>query len=283
MSTETLDGPAVLVRPAVRQAVGRRLRERGIHRGVGKIVSAAAGVALVAMIWSAIRAAGVFPPVLFPGLADVGRAGLAMWRDGTLTADIGTSLTRVVRGFAVGSLAAVAVGTLTATTAFGRLVMQPVLRLFAPIPTVALVPLAILWFGLGEQSKQFVIALGVFVPVWINTHSGLSTTPADYLKVARCTGASRTATLTRIVLPEALPDIVTGLRVGVATAFVLIVVAEMTGTTSGLGYRIAQAQLFSQVDRMLFCLAILGLVGVLCDQIVATVAAPWIRWAQVQR
>lgn len=96
-------------------------------------------------------------------------------------------------------------------------------------------PLAILWFGLGEGSKVTVVALGVFVPVWINSHAGLSTTPADFLQAARCLGASRRLTRYRVVIPEAAPDIVAGLRVGAAMAFVLIVVAEMTGTTHGQG------------------------------------------------
>lgn len=144
-------------------------------------------------------------------------------------------------------------------------------------------PLAILWFGLGENSKTLVIALGVFVPVWINSHAGLASTPADYLKAARCLGAGRWQTLRKVVLPEAAPDIASGLRVGAAMAFVLIVVAEMTGTTAGIGYRIYQAQLFSQADRLIFCLIILGVVGALCDVAVSSATAPFTRWAKEER
>ena len=172
---------------------------------------------------------------------------------------------------------------LTATTAAGRNLLQPVLRVFSPIPTIGLVPLAILWFGLGENSKTLVIALGVFVPVWINSHAGLASTPADYLKAARCLGAGRWQTLRKVVLPEAAPDIASGLRVGAAMAFVLIVVAEMTGTTAGIGYRIYQAQLFSQADRLIFCLIILGVVGALCDVAVSSATAPFTRWAKEER
>jgi len=190
---------------------------------------------------------------------------------------------RVGKGFAAGASVGIAVGTFTARTRIGRMVVQPVLRLFAPIPTIALIPLAIMWFGLGEPSKLFMVSVGVFVPVWINTHHGVASTPRDYLRVCRCLGSSRWQTLTRVVLPEALPDIVTGLRVGTATAFILIVVAEMTGTTDGLGYRIAQAQLFSQADRLIFCLVVLGVLGAACDQVVATVSEPFIRWARAEQ
>ena len=157
------------------------------------------------------------------------------------------------------------------------------LRLFAPIPTIGLVPLAILWFGLGEGSKVTVVALGVFVPVWISSHAGLSSTPADFLQAARCLGANRWLTLWRIVIPEAAPDVVAGLRVGAAMAFVLIVVAEMTGTTNGLGYRIYQAQLFSQADQLIFCLVLLGVLGAVSDQLIAKATRPLTRWSVQER
>ena len=246
-------------------------------------VMALVGVGLLLTVWSALYATGWFPTILFPSVPQVGRAGVAMWNDGTLQADLLASLRRAGEGFVIGGVAGIAIGTLTARTRAGALVMQPVLRLFAPIPTIALVPLAILWLGLGEGSKVLMVSLGVFVPVWINSHSGISSTPRDYLKVARCVGAGRWQTLSQVVLPEALPDIVTGLRIGTAMAFVLIVVAEMTGTTEGIGYRIAQAQLFSQADQLLFCLVVLGILGAAADQIVARVAAPWIAWAEAEQ
>lgn len=246
-------------------------------------LAAASGILLLVAAWSALYAAHLFPPVLFPSVAAIGKAGATMWSDGTLLADLGASLGRAAQGFVLGGVAGIVVGTFTACSRWGGLIVQPVLRLFAPVPTIALVPLAILWLGLGEGSKVFMVALGVFVPVWINCHSGASTTPRDYLQVSRCVGAGRWPTLWRVVLPEALPDIVTGLRVGGATAFVLIVVAEMTGTTWGLGYRISQAQLFSQADRLLFCLVVLGVVGAATDQLIARAAAPWIRWAETEQ
>ncbi|MFC9979205.1 ABC transporter permease [Gordonia sp. NPDC127522] len=196
--------------------------------------------------------------------------------------DILASLRRAAVGFAVGALIGVVVAVLTATTAGGRNLLQPVLRVFSPIPTIGLVPLAILWFGLGENSKFLVIALGVFVPVWINSHAGLASTPTDYLHAARCMGAGRWQTLRKVALPEAAPDIASGLRVGAAMAFVLIVVAEMTGTTAGIGYRIYQAQLFSQADRLIFCLLVLGAIGALCDLAINSATTPMTRWAKEQ-
>ncbi len=238
------------------------------------------GLALAALVWSLVAASGQFPDELFPALPEVGRAGYDMWVDGLLRADIVASLRRATTGFVIGALAGIAAAVVTATTTTGRKLLQPVLRLLAPIPTIGLVPLAILWFGLGEDSKALVIALGVFVPVWINSHTGLSSTPQDYLQAARCLGAGRRQTLLRIVVPEAAPDIVSGLRVGAAMSFVLIVVAEMTGTTEGIGYRIYQSQMFSQADRVIACLIVLGIIGALCDLAIASLTAPLTNWSE---
>lgn len=254
------------------------VRSRG-----GRAAALAVGLAIVVLLWSVVAATGVFPRALFPTVGEIGSAGWGMIARGDLGPDIHASLLRAAAGFGIGAIAGFGLAVLTAATTAGRLLMQPILRLFAPIPTIGLVPLAILWFGLGEESKAIVVALGVFVPVWINSHAGLSTTPVDFIQAARCLGASRWHTLTRVVIPEAAPDIAAGLRVGAAMAFVLIVVAEMTGTTNGLGYRIYQSQLFSQADRLIFCLVILGILGAVVDQLLVRITAPVTRWAEQER
>lgn len=258
-------------------------RWRAVFARLGVLGWTLAGLGIAAALWSVIVATGRFPRQLFPSVPEILAAGHTLWAEGLLADDILASLRRAAVGFAIGATVGIVVAVFTATTTAGRNLLQPALRVFSPIPTIGLVPLAILWFGLGENSKLLVIALGVFVPVWINSHTGLASTPVDYLKAARCLGAGRRQTLSKVVLPEAAPDIASGLRVGAAMAFVLIVVAEMTGTTAGIGYRISQAQLFSQADRLIFCLIILGIVGALCDLLVASVTSPFTRWAQEER
>jgi NitT/TauT family transport system permease protein/sulfonate transport system permease protein len=260
-------------------APARRL----VHPSLGRVGTTVLGLGLAVAVWSIVAATEVFPRALFPTVADIARAGWSLWTSGDLGADILHSLQRAVAGFLLGSVLGFGLAVLTSVTTTGRRLLQPVLRLFAPIPTIGLVPLAILWFGLGESSKVSVIALGVFVPVWISSHAGLSSTPEDFLKAARCLGANRWLTLYRIVIPEAVPDVVAGLRVGAAMAFVVIVVAEMTGTTNGLGFRIYQAQLFSQADQLIFCLVVLGVLGAASDQLIARLTAPLIAWSVEER
>jgi len=241
------------------------------------------GVALLIALWSAVYATRLFPDNLFPSVPAVWHAGVAMWNEGLLGPDILASVREALVGFVIGTLAGIGLALVTATTRGGRFVVQPVLRLLAPIPTIGLIPLAILWFGIGDTSKYIVVAVGVFVPVWISTHAGLASTPSDYLQVSGCLGSSRWLTLRKVILPEALPDIVAGMRVGCATAFVVIVVAEMTGTTNGLGYRIAQAQLFSQADRLIVLLVILGIIGAIFDQLIASISRPFTAWATEEK
>ncbi|MEV4206194.1 ABC transporter permease [Nocardia salmonicida] len=269
--------------PATSKRSARRPRPTGTPVWIARAKALAwtvTGLGLAALVWSLVAASGQFPDELFPALPEIGRAGYSMWLDGILADDIIASLRRAATGFVIGALAGITAAILTANTATGRTLLQPVLRLLSPIPTIGLVPLAILWFGLGEDSKALVIALGVFVPVWINSHTGLSGTPRDYLQAARCLGAGRRQTLLRIVLPEAAPDIVSGLRVGAAMSFVLIVVAEMTGTTEGIGYRIYQSQMFSQADRVIACLIVLGIIGAVCDLAIASLTAPLTKWSE---
>ncbi|MDV6299170.1 ABC transporter permease [Dietzia maris] len=274
--------PNSIIEPLPRE---ERQTSAALHRvgsGLGMVAWTLVGLGIAATLWSLAVATGRFPEQLFPSVPQIYNAGQGLWQQGLLSDDIMASLRRAATGFALGAAIGVTVAVVTATTAAGRNLLQPVLRVFSPIPTIGLVPLAILWFGLGENSKVLVVSLGVFVPVWINSHAGLSSTPADYLKAARCLGAGRWQTLRKVILPEAMPDIVSGLRVGAAMAFVLIVVAEMTGTTAGIGYRIYQAQLFSQADRLIFCLLVLGVIGALCDITINKASTPFIRWAKEQ-
>ena len=267
--------------PANLPSTAGRPRRRRLE--VGRATAAVVGVLGAAAVWSAVAASGVFPRALFPPLNEVAAAGLQLWLSGDLYRDTLSSITRSIEGFALGSIAGFLLATVTAATASGRTLLQPVLRLLAPVPTIGLVPLVILWFGIGEPSKVTVVALGVFVPVWINSHAGLSTTPTDFLQAAHCLGARRSQILTQVVIPEAIPDVVAGLRVGAAMAYVLIVVAEMTGTTSGLGFRIYQSQLFSQADRLIFCLIVLAVLGAVTDIAIARLSTPFTRWSTEER
>ncbi len=239
-------------------------------------------IGLALLVWEVTYRLQLFSPSVLPSPADVVLAARTMAADGTLWTDLYWSARRAVLGFALGSTLGVGAGLLTARSRTASALLEGTLQTIRPIPAIALVPLAIMWFGLGEESKLFLVTVGVFFPVWITAHSGIGNTRADYLRVAQCMGASRFLTLTRVVLPAALPYILAGLRVGIATAFILIVASEMTGATAGLGFRLDQARLFSQADRLFVCLVLLGLLGAAVDQLFHRVTAPLARWTRDQ-
>ncbi len=223
-------------------------------------------LALAIVVWEvAVRVTD--SSALIPPPTEVLTAAGELWESGVLQEGILWSTRRALLGFAAGASLAVVVGLLTGRVALLRILLQPLIQVLRPIPALAWVPISILWFGVGESPKIFIIALGVFFPVWLSTHLGVGSTPAIYLEVARTLGVPRWATLVRVTLPAALPHIISGLRVAFALAFILLVAAELTGTSVGLGAIISQASLVYRPDRMFVGMLCLGILGAVIDQL----------------
>jgi ABC-type nitrate/sulfonate/bicarbonate transport system permease component len=196
---------------------------------------------------------------------------------GQLLLDILASLRRAFIGFVVGSFLAVCLGLLTGRIAAFDNSIGEVIRILRPIPSIALVPLAIVWFGLGELSKCLLVIWGVFFPVWMSTHAGATEVEQNVIWAAQSLGASRFRMLIEVILPSSFPYIIAGMRTGVATAFVVLISAEMAGSFVGLGYRIYASHLVFRVDKMLVGIIVLGILGAATDQIFAALSrrVPW--------
>ncbi len=233
---------------------------------------------IVVAVWAAVSASGAFPDAVFPSPGSVWDAARELSDDGLLLPDLGISMGRAATGFALGAGLGVGVGLLTGRTRVFRALLNPFLTLLRPIPAIALVPVAIVWFGIGEGSKYFVIAYTVFLTVWFNTHNGMQYVPEVYIRASRSLGASRAREFFTVVVPAAAPHIVAGIRLGVALAFLSLVAAELTGASSGLGYRLQEARQYIRTDRMFAILIELGLVGALIDLLVGTVARRVVHW-----
>lgn len=234
------------------------------------------------VVWDLVVRVGLFSPSLLPSPAAVAEAARQMLEQGTLLADAAASFRRAVSGFLLGSTIAIIVAAFTGRSHIARGLLEPLIQVLRPIPAIALVPLAILWFGIGEESKLFLTTLGVFFPVWVNAHAGIASTREDYLRVAACVGASRRQVFGSVVLPSAMPFILTGLRQAFAMSLILIVASEQAGVTEGLGFRLDQARLFSQPDRLFVCLAALGVIGALTDQVFHRLTRRYVRWSTEQ-
>lgn len=248
--------------------------------GVGSVGKPLISFGFVLAIWAAVGLIGWFPESIFPAPWSVWSATLEMARSGVLWTDLSVSLSRAAVGFTIGAVLGVGLGLMTGRVALVRTLLHPFLNLLRPIPAIALVPVAIVWFGIGEGSKYFVISYTVFLAVWFNTHHGMQYVPETYLRAARSLGASKLREFTQVVVPAAAPHIFAGIRLGVALAFLSLVAAELSGASSGIGFRLQEARQFIRTDRMFSLLIILGLLGAIIDMIVHRIGQKLVHWEQ---
>ena len=261
-------------RPAFRPARLGGLAAAALLRG--PVIS----FAFVLGLWSLVGALQLVPEAIFPAPWSVWSATVEMWSMGTLQKDLAVSLRRAATGFAIGAALGVATGLLTGRIAVIRMLLGPFLTLLRPIPAIALVPVAIVWFGIGEGSKTFVISYTVFLTVWFNTHHGMEYVPETYLRASRSLGASRIREFLTVIVPAAAPYIFAGIRLGVALAFLSLVAAELSGASSGIGYRLQEARQYIRTDRMFSLLILLGLLGATVDLIVHRIGKKLVHWEQ---
>lgn len=231
------------------------------------------------ILWEGASRLNFYNTILLPSPTVIAEAFYSMVESGELPSDILVSVRRALVGFFIGSLLGIIAGVLTARVRFFDYTVGQLAKLFRSIPTIALVPLAIVWFGLGELSKYVLVIWGVFFPVWINTHLGASQVEKTVLWAAQSLGADRYKMLYEIILPSALPFIIAGMRTGMAVAFFVLVAAEMTGAFGGIGYRIFASHLVFRVDKMMVAIITLGVIGALTDLLFATMikSLPWNR------
>lgn len=215
---------------------------------------------------------------LVPAPSAVADAGYELARTGDLWVHVAVSARRAMLGFFVGSSAGVVVGLAMGRLQAFRLSLEPFLQLLRPIPAIAWVPFSILWFGVGESPKVFVIAIGVFFPVWLNTYLGARGMERTYLEAAQTFGVTGLEQFRRVVLPATLPHIVAGLRVGLSLAFILLVAAELTGTSSGMGALVSQSHLVFRTDLMVVGMVLLGATGAFADYLFSRLIRRLVYW-----
>ena len=230
------------------------------------------------VIWELICQSGVVSSLFLPAPTAILSALLQMIADGEIGVSLAASLYRILAGFFIGSLIGLAVGLVTGTSALMDKIGTPIVNAIYPIPKIALLPLFILWLGIGELSKVTIIALGVFFPVAMNTYSGVKNVDTLLLKVAASFNASWWMTMKSVVLPNALPMIFAGLRLAAGTSLLLLVAAEMIAAQVGIGALILHYGDLMITDRLMagvIVLSLLGLVFNLILQFLERKAIPW--------
>ena len=190
---------------------------------------------------------------------------LAWALSGELIVDSLGSLYRVLVGFAVGAGLALPIGLSMGASRIVYTWLNPLFQLLRPIPPIAFIPLSILWFGLGNPPAIFLIALGAFFPVLMNTIAGVRQVDGIYLRAARNLGANGSTMFLRVILPAAVPYILTGMRIGIGTAFIVVIVSEMIAVNNGLGFRILEAREYFWSDKIIAGMITIGILGLAID------------------
>jgi len=266
---------------------------------VKKLKSSLTGVLvplLVVLLWEALARAGIFSPVVMPAPSAVAvkwwayllpteaydpavhSSWLAWAISGELPIDTAGSLYRVVVGFLVGGILALPLGLLMGASQRIYALFNPLVQILRPIPPIAYIPLAILWFGLGNPPSVFLIAIGAFFPVLMNTIAGVRHVDGIYLRAARNLGVNQWTLFTRVMLPAATPYILAGVRIGIGTAFIVVIVSEMIAVNNGLGFRILEAREFMWSDKIIAGMLSIGFLGLAIDTAVSRLNNHLLRW-----
>lgn len=249
---------------------------------------------LLLVLWEGGSRLGLFSEVLLPAPSAVavkwwaylvpgqppeaGQSYLAWLLSGELLHDAYSSLYRVIAGFLIGAGLALPLGLLMGAKQRVYDLFNPLVQILRPIPPIAYIPLAILWFGLGNPPSFFLIAIGAFFPVLMNTIAGVRQVDGIYIRAARNLGVGQWAMFTRVILPAATPYILAGVRIGIGTAFIVVIVSEMIAVNDGLGFRILEAREFMWSDKIIAGMITIGLLGLAIDTAVSRLNNHLLRW-----
>lgn len=230
------------------------------------------------VVWALIAASEVFHPAIFPPPWEVAATLFFMIADGTLIRHIVVSLSRVFLGFGIAAAIAIPLGIGMGLSRRFLLFVEPVVEFLRPVPPLALIPLAVVWFGIGWTSKVFLIAYGCFFAIVVNTVAGMRAVEPVHVRAARALGATRWQILIHVILRSAIPDIVVGLRLAVGLAFLLIVGSELIAASEGLGWLIWDARFHFMGDKILVGMIAIGFVGFCLNRLLVLVERYLLRW-----
>lgn len=228
--------------------------------------------------WQLSVSLGLISANLLPPPWNIVKEFASQAETGRLADHLGASLVRALYGFALGGGLGLLLGVATGMSRLAEELLDPTLQMLRTVPLLALIPLFILWFGVGQLSQVLLIALGAFFPLYINTFSGIRGIDRRLYEVARVLEYSRLQQVFRLILPAALPHILLGVRLSLGIAWLCLVVAELMGASSGIGYMIQEARQYSQTAAVFVGIGIFAAAGKLSDSLVRLLESHLLRW-----
>ncbi len=236
---------------------------------------------LLILVWQAAGQTGMLRAQILPMPTAVASAAWTLARTGELWSHVEISAWRALTGFAIGGGIGFALGMANGLSRLSEAVLDSTLQMVRNIPHLALIPLVILWFGVDEQAKIFLVALGVFFPIYVNTLHGVRSVDRHLLEMGRAYGMTGRQIFLRIVLPGALPSVFVGLRYGLGIMWLTLIVAETISASSGIGYMAMNAREFMLVDVVVFAILIYAALGKLADSIARWLERVCLAWNPV--
>ncbi|MFT2693133.1 ABC transporter permease [Clavibacter zhangzhiyongii] len=259
---------ARVARPAPGRAAGVAL----LRTAVGLVVPV-----LVVGLWTVVTATGAVPAHLLPAPLDVVRAGIQLAEQGILGQYVAISLQRVLLGFALGATVGLVLGAVVGLSRIGRLLLAPTAGAFRTVPSLAWVPLLLLWMGINEDSKVTLVAIGAMFPVYTTVAGALRHVDPHLVEVGRAFGLTRIPLLVTVQLPAVLPAVVSGLRLALAQSWLFLVAAELLAASMGLGFLLTESSANGRVDRVLLAIVLLAVLGAVTDAVVGLVERVLVR------
>jgi sulfonate transport system permease protein len=266
-TVELLERVAAPAAPAARR---RRPRLPDLRRWLSPI-------ALIAL-WQVSSATGLLPPDKLSSPWTVLQAGIETARSGELGDAFAVSIGRVGLGFLIGASIAVFLGVVAGLSNWGNVLIDPPVQMLRTLPFLGLIPLFILWFGIGEEPKIILVALGVAFPLYLNVHSGIRNVDDQLVEATTALGFTRWERLWHVVLPAAVPQTLVGLRQSLGIAWLALIVGETVNADAGLGYLINNAREFLRTDVIVVGLVVYAVLGLVTDALVRLIERRALRW-----
>ncbi|MFE0649540.1 ABC transporter permease [Streptomyces sp. NPDC059534] len=243
---------------------------RWLRRGIGP-------VALLAL-WQILSSTGVLPADALASPGTIARAGGGLIADGTLPTAMGVSLWRVAVGLLIGGVVGVSLALVSGLSRLGEDLVDAPVQMLRTVPWVGLIPLFIIWLGIGEAPKVALIALGVAFHLYLNVYAGIRGVDARLVEAGESLGLGRWGLVRHVVLPGALPGAMTGLRYSLATAWLALVFGESINADAGIGFLMNQAREFFRTDVIVVCLVVYAFLGLLADAVVRSLERLLLQW-----
>lgn len=233
---------------------------------------------VLVLSWQAAAQLGWLSTRILPAPLEVLKVGVQLAASGELYHHFLASFKRAVTGLLIGGSIGFLLGFITGMSRLAQNLFDSSIQMVRNVPLLALIPLVILWFGIGEEGKLFLVALAVFFPIYLNTFHGLRSVDKDLIEMGRTYGLSRLGLFREVILPGALPSIMVGLRMSLGYMWLFLVVAETISANEGIGYMTMNAREFLQTDVMVLGIAIYALLGKSSDVLAGLLERRWLRW-----